>query len=657
MTEDLRDKYIGQIYDAAAALYEADMPELSEENFALFETVGNRLEYEHDYFERRRFLTVFGCAALLSITDGKTEKYADKLERIIASVCDEECWALPAHVNRKNDPDWRITVDLFASETAQALAELYAGLKTVLPEELRSRMRAEIMRRVIGPFAAKQPYTWWERADMNWNAVCNGSIGMAALDLLDDELELQERLVRRVRENLGFFLDGFADDGACLEGIGYFTYGFYYYMGFMDLLARKAGQSAALRELLNEGTADGIAYPIKDRLLGSILPEKCRKIAEFQQKCYFSSGLSLSFSDGSMHEKYRIGLTCRLAGLYDTVEIPDSSCAAGFDADPCCRFLMASRDISWSGEYLRCIDDDKAGVRMSAGDPAVEKAAAADEAVPEFMEDGTAISAGGITEDLPVYVLPSAQWAVCRGASGGGFAVKGGHNAEPHNHNDIGSFIYVLGDRPLLTDLGAGEYTAQYFKDETRYGYIVCSSLGHSVPVINGHGQQAGREFACGEFVCETRQENCGVRLSFAGAYGDDALKSLVRELHYDLSAETLRVEDRFESEGCLIEENLVTQGDVRISGDEILIRSAAVEDSSGTAVKHRERQEETESATEIDYACRIKSESGFPGIRIVEESFMDHAGMPQTVKRIVWKVTDETRKGRVTCSFTVSRE
>ncbi len=632
MTEDLRDKYIGQLYDAAAALYEADMPELSEENFALFETVGNRLEYEHDYFERRRFLTVFGCAALLSITDGKTEKYADKLERIIASVCDEECWALPAHVNRKNDPDWRITVDLFASETAQALAELYAGLKTVLPEELRSRMRAEIMRRVIGPFAAKQPYTWWERADMNWNAVCNGSIGMAALDLLDDEPELQERLACRVRENLGFFLDGFADDGACLEGIGYFTYGFYYYMGFMDLLARKSG--TALRELL---------------------PEKCRRIAEFQQKCYFPSGLSLSFSDGSMHEKYRIGLTCRLAGLYDTVEIPDSSCAAGFDADPCCRFLMASRDISWSGEYLRCIDDDKAGVRMSAGDPAVEKAAAADEAVPEFMEDGTAISVGRKTESLPVYVLPSAQWAVCRGVSGGGFAVKGGHNAEPHNHNDIGSFIYVLGDRPLLTDLGAGEYTAQYFKDETRYGYIVCSSLGHSVPVINGHGQQAGREFACGEFTCETRQENCGVRLSFAGAYGDDALKSLVRELHYDLSAETLRVEDRFESEGCLIEENLVTQGDVRISGDEILIRSAAVEDSSGTAVKHREGQEETEAANKVDYTCRIKSESGFSGIHIIEESFMDHAGMPQTVKRIVWKVADETRKGRVACSFTVN--
>ena len=656
MTEDLRDRYIAQIYDAAAALYDADMPELTEEKFALFETVGNRLEYEHDYFERRRFLTVYGCAVMLEnsgnavsvncsrqgertagpeadtaeksvISAEKTYKYTDKLERIIASVCDEECWALPAHVNRKADPDWRITVDLFASETAQALAELYARLKAVLPDELRDRMRTEIMRRVIGPFAAKQPYAWWERSDMNWNAVCNGSIGMAALDMLDDEPELQEKLVRRVHENLGSFLDGFADDGACLEGIGYFTYGFYYYMGFMDLLAGKAEKNAELKGMLS-GLSRGSGSVDRDRdpILRSVLPEKCRRIAEFQQKCYFPSGLSLSFSDGSMHEKYRIGLTCRLAGLYDTVEIPDSSCAAGFDADPCYRFLMASRDLSWSREYLSGTENGENKVKTSE-------------------------------EALPVYGLPSAQWAVCHGASGGGFAVKGGHNAEPHNHNDIGSFIYVLGDRPLLTDLGAGEYTAQYFKDETRYGYIVCSSLGHNIPVINGHGQQAGREFACGEFVCENRQENCGVRLSFAGAYGDDALKSLVRELHYDPTAECLRVEDRFESEGCLIEENLVTQGDVRISGDEILIRSAAVEDSSGTAVKHREGQEEPESANENDYTCRIKSKSGFPGIRIIEESFMDHAGMPQTVKRIVWKAADETRKGQVTCSFTIEPE
>ena len=623
MTEDLRDKYIRQIYDAAAALYDADMPELTEEKFTLFETVGNRLEYEHDYFERRRFLTVFGCAVMLGFGEGKEavsgvgygeKKYLAKLEQIIAEICDEECWALPAHVNRKDDPDWRITVDLFASETAQALAELYSRLKGVLPESLRKRMRAEIMRRVIEPFAAKEPYAWWERSDMNWNAVCNGSIGMAALDLLDAEPELQGRIVRRVYENLDSFLSGFADDGACLEGIGYFTYGFYYYMGFMDLLAGKT----AVRKIL---FPDGIRTDEPESVLRALLPEKCRRIAEFQQKCYFPSGLSVSFSDGSKHEKYRIGLTCRLAGLYEAVEQPDIASAADFDHDPCYRFLMAERDITWSAEYLKLQRPDGLHCRQDAA-----------------PRDGIASEGkNGKQNGLKSYILPSAQWAVFHGASGGGIAVKGGHNAEPHNHNDVGSFIYALGDRPLLTDLGAGEYNAQYFKEETRFGYICCSSLGHNVPVINGHGQQAGRDYACDSFCAD----GDAVRLSIAGAYGDPALTSLNRSIKYEPYAERLTVEDVFDSDGCMIEENLVTQDETEISEGAIIIRAA-------------ERDEEK---AKPNYACRMISENGFPGLQITEESFMNHEGKPETVKRITWKVADRGQKGTTVCRFTIEPE
>ncbi|MBR5967625.1 MAG: heparinase II/III family protein [Lachnospiraceae bacterium] len=650
MTERLRNRYIGQLYDSADALYEANVPDLTEEKFALFETVGNRLEYEHVYFERRRFLTTFGCTVLLGTNeresdlrhDTQGEKYRTKLELIIADICDEECWALPAHVNRKDDPGWRITVDLFAAETAQALAELYAGLKGVLPEQLRSSIRAEVMRRVIEPYAAKEPYAWWEQSDMNWNAVCNGSIGMAALDLLDDEPELQEKLVRRVLANLEFFLNGFAEDGACLEGLGYFTYGFYYYMGFMDLLARKAEKDAVLRELLNEVAAGGIKNERENLILRSVMPEKCRKIVEFQQKCYFPSGLSVSFSDGSKHEKYRIGLTCKLAMLYDTVEIPDISCAANFDFDPCYRFLMASRDLMWSEEYSRHVYDSCS----AGGDPEGETDLNLKD---ERYRTETEELAATTTENgsYRMYVLPAAQWAICRGTSGGGFAIKGGHNAEPHNHNDVGNFIYALGDEPLLTDLGAGEYTAQYFKDETRYDYICCSSLGHNVPVINGRGQQAGREFACGEFSCHAL---CDVRLSFAGAYGEPALKRLTRSLKYEPETEILTIEDVFDSEGCLIEENLVTQGDVEIENGAIFIYS----ESPGQAFSGEGYRDMECRGKDADYSCRIISENGFPDLKITEELFMNHDGNPETVKRITWKAADISQTGKIACRFRI---
>ena len=133
-----REIYIKHLLDEAEVLRKAQMPALSEEKFALFETTGNRLEYEHDYFERRKFLTIFGC--VVEIDFGKDDIL--KLEQIIGEICYEECWALPAHVNRKDDPDWWITVDLFASETAQALAELYGRLNDLLPENLLKRMRS-----------------------------------------------------------------------------------------------------------------------------------------------------------------------------------------------------------------------------------------------------------------------------------------------------------------------------------------------------------------------------------------------------------------------------------------------------------------------------------------------------------------------------------
>ena len=68
-------------------------------------------------------------------------------------------------------------------------------------------------------------------------------------------------------------------------------------------------------------------------------------------------------------------------------------------------------------------------------------------------------------------------------------AAKGGNNGESHNHNDVGSFLYLAGDEMLLTDLGAGEYTRDYF-GEKRYDILCNHSFGHSVPVIDGKGRK-----------------------------------------------------------------------------------------------------------------------------------------------------------------------
>ena len=72
-------------------------------------------------------------------------------------------------------------------------------------------------------------------------------------------------------------------------------------------------------------------------------------------------------------------------------------------------------------------------------------------------------------------------------------ACKAGHNAESHNHNDVGSFIIFKDGKVSFVDPGTGAYTRQYFGPE-RYEFLSTSSRGHSVPIINGELQVTGKE-------------------------------------------------------------------------------------------------------------------------------------------------------------------
>ncbi len=74
-------------------------------------------------------------------------------------------------------------------------------------------------------------------------------------------------------------------------------------------------------------------------------------------------------------------------------------------------------------------------------------------------------------------------------------ALKAGDNGEPHNHNDVGSFILSAECGQLVCDLGQPRYDRDYFS-ERRYENLAASSFGHSVPIVCGKGQGTGKAFA-----------------------------------------------------------------------------------------------------------------------------------------------------------------
>ena len=106
-------------------------------------------------------------------------------------------------------------------------------------------------------------------------------------------------------------------------------------------------------------------------------------------------------------------------------------------------------------------------------------------------------------------------------------AVKAGHNAEAHNHNDVGNFILATDKGQIFCDLGAGLYTKQYFRD--RYSVFCNASRGHNVPIINGGEQMTGPEY-CGTL---THNGNT-IRMDFAGAYGQNEVTKLTRTFIYE---------------------------------------------------------------------------------------------------------------------------
>lgn len=616
-------------------LKDKPMPELTQEDFFLFQKTGNRLVYETAYFGRRRYLTVYAILTLWEeelakqgiieepVEPAAQEQYRNHLEQTMLAICDEQFWALPAHVNfdKINDPDTRYTIDLFAAETAQALSEIICRLNDQLSKEVIERVQKEVCRRVLKPFVQSSfPYSWWETIGSNWSAVCAGSVGMTVLnmDRLCRETECaqlpkgwQETCIKRVCDSMQCYLNGMEQDGTCTEGLAYYNYGMSFYAAFVQACEELLKEPSDTQKWSSSLCAAVDQYWRRGPLCGELYHKRCEQIALFQQKCYFGGGISLSFSDGGQKESFLPGLTAYLKYQYPQIQIPDYRLARPFDEDTCYRYLINERNISWLLRYGKEQFDEKL-----------------DNAMPQ--EDGR----------LTTYLLPSAQWLICKDNRGNGFAAKGGNNDENHNHNDIGHFLCVYNGEMLLTDLGAGEYTKDYF-GQKRYEILCNRSLGHSVPIINNEEQGTGKEYYADCFEWNDKEHVLNVSFGHSYPQGDEI--QIIRQIKMS-SPETINqkdgmqilVTDTFEQTANQennefhIEENLITAYKPTIQNDEIII--------SGTKGK-----------------CHIQIEGVTEDqMKIIPCDHSDHAGNAQIVYRIGWELVPQNH-GKHQCNMQIT--
>ena len=550
--------YENEVRDISNQLRYEMMPELSRELFDEYEITGNRLRYEEGYFKRREFLSTFGLASVI----WHKKEDIEKLEYVIKGICSEECWALSAHVKRLENPNWRMTIDLTASETGHTLAHLYTLLKDELSEETKECIRKEVFRRILTPFmSAKAPAYWWEGATNNWNAVCCGNIGSTAIYLLEDGPE-KDAFLERIRYAIEtYYLAGFGDDGVCEEGLGYWVY------GFMNMVV------FAMDQRLRDPAHDMMAL------------KKVEKIAHFQEMCYFSHGRTISFSDGSSNGEYPMGLSCCLAILYKDIRFPDPIYARGFSGDRCWNWNELYTGWYWTKNYLEDVE------KKIVEEPK------------PLLEEGTDF-------------LKDAQWCILRGKDNTALVAKGGNNDEPHNHNDVGSFLYLADGEELLEDLGSGEYTKKYFSDE-RYEIFCTRGKGHNMPIIGGVDQKAGSKYRADAF--ERKDENT-ILISFAKAYDVSGVDTVLREISFEKETGSFTVRDHVVCDECVpVLENLVTRYPVTVHTGQ---------DHKNKVVIHGER-----------HKLVIEFGEAAGAVLVTKEPHVNHEAQDELVNRISWEV------------------
>ena len=463
-----------RILAAAEQLLAKPFPETTDELYLDFSRTGKRDRWQKANSSRRSWIRTLTIAECLE-NEGR---FLPKLQEAVAEICKERTWVMPAHDRGlANFQGRRVDIDLGSSGLAWELATMYWLLGEKLAPETRKLVADNVRKRIIEPFTAmaagKRDRNWWMDATNNWNAVCLAGVTGSALAMVEPR-DQRAGYVRAAMEYSKNFLRGFGRDGYCTEGLGYWGYGF--------------GHFTMLAEMIHQATGGKID------LLDS---PHVREVAMFPEKIHILNGISPAFADCGVFvkpDKRMVHFLQRRYGLADS-SADDASLVAADGT------LPQAMLMSFPNSAMRAPLPDKpaagAGIR-------------------------TWFDQAGVLVGRP---HPGSSWRI-------GVALKGGHNAEHHNHNDVGSYVVVLGNRPVLVDPGGEVYTARTFSSR-RYESNLLNSFGHPVPRVAGQLQRPGADARAKVLKTNFSDEADTLILDLAGAYDVKSLKTLTRTFIY----------------------------------------------------------------------------------------------------------------------------
>ena len=466
-------KAYSKVISGAESQLNAPLSEMPDELYLDYSKTGNRTRWQAVNSNRRKMLKL----PLLAECIENKGRFIPRIEYLVREYCKQRTWVMPAHDKKLTNHDGsNITIDLASSAWGWSLASVDSLLGDRLSPDVRQLIRERVDHFIFTPYRdqinGRRKMDFWVQGTNNWNAVCQAGVTGAALALIESREE-RAWFIAAAEAKSRYFLDGFTADGYCSEGLGYWNYGF--------------GNYLMLSETIHQATGEGV------NLLES---KRARAAALFPSRIEIGDGVSPAFADCSVN---------------------------AHPAERAMWFISRRLELGM-GEWER---EDPAIIGGSIPEDMLYGFPNSASATPPAKKQADGLALRDWFNDAGILI--------CRpGESDARLAValKGGHNNEHHNHNDVGSYVIVTGGETPIVDPGGEVYTARTFSGQ-RYVSGVLNSLGHSVPRVAGQLQQTGGN-AKAKIVSTDFTDNADTLvLDMTSAYKTPGLKKLTRTFVY----------------------------------------------------------------------------------------------------------------------------
>lgn len=499
-----------------------------------YQRSGDRACCEDLSFEKRMAL---GSLVMAECVENKG-RFMDDIINGIWSICEESTWAISAHLyvscktadclpDSLNDA----ILDLFSLETAQLIAFSYYLLRNQLDAvspQIAKRIQGELKRRVFDPYLTETEFWWMGFMGgqvNNWAPWCTSSV-LWTFTLACENDQYRAAAVNKAIETLDIFVNSYGEDGACVEGPGYWY--------------RAAGSLMDALEIISDATRNQV------KLKG----EKLKRMGQFICNARICDKYYMNFADSpliSVPESARIfryGKT-----MQDPVMMAEGAALKKLWGTPVHYASWYSMGRVFS--EILCYDE----MKQYNEEPLCQEKV--------WWSDAQIMIARETSQRDFGYTL----------------IAKGGHNGESHNHNDIGSFILFEDGKPVIIDIGVERYTAKTFSPQ-RYEIWTMRSGYHNVPQIGGAEQLPGEEFGAQQVAYQTEQGISRLSMELGSAYGAEAgICSWNRTLLLDCNQSRVQICDQYDlQQEQVLEFHFMTQEKPEIQETGVKIGSSTLQ-------------------------------------------------------------------------------